>query len=94
MNDEIGHIINRIEDILRNSRNEPADILGSYIVGATLARNDIDQHYKKYPLLEKVAELGADLETLGGSEYAENVLNEIRATFDILKNQVRENSSE
>lgn len=93
MNDEIQSIISRIEDILQNSRGVSPDLIGSYIVGATIVRDDIDQYYKKYPLLEKVAELGADLETLGDSKYAEDVLTEIHDTFYILKNQMPENSS-
>ena len=88
MNDEITSIIERIEDILDNSRNETADMLGSYIVGATFVRDDIEQYYEKYPLLEGIAELGAELETLGGSEHAGIVLGEIHDKFRLLKKQI------
>lgn len=93
MKDEILNIISRIENILQNPRGETADMLGSYIVGATIVRDDIEQYYKKYPLLEEVAELGADLETLGDSKHAEVVLNEINEKFRILKNTILEDSA-
>ncbi len=92
MNDEILNIISRIEYILQNLHGEPSNMLGSYIVGATIVRDDVEEYYKRYPLLEKIAEWGADLETLGGSKYAESVLIEIHETFRILKNQIRENN--
>lgn len=88
MNSELLNIIIRLESILQNSQNEPADMLGSYIVGATLVRDDIKQYFNEYPLLERVAELGADLETLGGSPYADEVLAEIQQQFDALKKQI------
>lgn len=93
MNDEIISIINRIEAILQNPRSESADVLGSYIVGATIARDDIEEYYKKYPLLEEVAELGADLETLSDSKHAEVVLNEIHEKFQVLKNSILKDSA-
>lgn len=89
MNDEIQNIINRIEEILQNSRDVSPDMIGSYIVGATIVRDDIEEYYKKYPLLEKIAEQGADLETMGNSKHAEIVLNDIRENFRILKNMVQ-----
>lgn len=78
-------IIARLDEILQNKNNEPLDQLGSYIVGATLARDDIENHFSKFPELEEVAELGAELETLSGSEYANEVFQKIRITLDSLK---------
>lgn len=87
MSEEIQRIAARIEEILANKNNEPLDVLGSYIVGATLVRDDIEPHFKAFPLLEKIAELGADLETLAGSEHAEVVFAEIQDAFASLKSQ-------
>lgn len=88
MSDDL-QIIERIEEILRNEHNEPAYMLGGYIVGATIVRDDIDKYYKKYPLLETIAELGADLETTNkDDEIALQVLEEIRDKFAILKQSV------
>lgn len=87
MNNEAQRIISRLDEILRNDNNDSADQLGSYIVGATLVRDDIEQYYQQYPLLERIAELGADLETLGGTSHADEVLAEIRDTFRVLKQQ-------
>ena len=81
-------IVDQIEGILRNPRNEPADMLGSYIVGATIARDDIEQYYEQCPRLEIVAELGADLETSGGTSYADEVLAKIHENFRILKQEM------
>lgn len=90
MSEEVQIIISRLDEILRNDNSAPADQLGSYIVGATIARDDIEQYYQQYPLLEKIAELGADLETLGGTRHADEVLTEIHETFHVLKQQVSE----
>ena len=90
VNNAIVEVVNRIEDILKNPKDEPADTLGSYIVGATLVRDDIEQYFEKYPLLENIAELGADLETQAGTEYAKDILAEIENKFRVLKEQVRE----
>jgi hypothetical protein len=86
---EIVAIVDRIEKILQNPRGESIDMLGSYIVGATIIRDDIEDYYTKYPLLEKIAELGADLETLGNSDFAEDVLLEIKTNFHKLKEEVK-----
>jgi hypothetical protein len=93
MDDDINKIIERIEEILLNPANEPIDMLGSYIVGATIVRDDIGRYYEKYPLLERVADLGADLETLGGSKHADGVLREIKIKFEELKSQVETKNS-
>ncbi len=93
MHNEIQAIISRIQEILLNRNKEPLDRLGSYIVGATIVRSDIDYYYDKYPLLEEVAELGADLETLGGSEYATKVFAEIKEKFRLLEEQIKSDRS-
>ena len=71
-------VIDKIKHILQNSKNEPLDCLGSYIVGATLARDDWgDVFQDHYPLLDEIAELGAELETTEDAEYAANIIHEI-----------------
>ena len=72
-------VIDKIEHILQNNKNEPPDCLGSYIVGATLARNDWEDVFQdNYPLLDEIAELGAELETTEDTEYAANIIHEIK----------------
>ena len=72
-------VVDKIKHILRNSKNKPLDCLGSYIVGATLARDDWgDVFQDHYPLLDEIAELGAELETTGDTERAANIIHEIK----------------
>ena len=84
-NSDIQGIIARLDEILQNKNDEPLDQLGSYIVGATLARDDIESYFNKFPELEEVAEFGAELETLSGTKYADEVFLKIRLKFDSLK---------
>lgn len=72
-------VIDKIKHILQSSKNEPLDCLGSYIVGATLARDDWEDVFQdNYPLLDEIAELGAELETTEDTEYAANIIREIK----------------
>lgn len=71
-----------------NHDNNPTDVLGSRIVGATIARDDIEHHYEQYPLLEEVAELGAELETVSDSALSEEVMSELLTKFHQLKSQL------
>lgn len=89
MQEDVKIIINQISDILKNPKNESPDKLGSYIVGATIVREDIEEYYKKYPLLEEIAELGADLETLADSTHSEKVLADIHTKLKDLQNIVK-----
>ena len=74
----IQEIIKTLDDISANKYNKPLHILGGYIVGATIVRDDIDEIYEQYPYLEIIADLGADLETLEGDEYAVSVFNQFQ----------------
>jgi hypothetical protein len=74
----IEEIIQTLDAISANKDNQPLDVLGGYIVGATTVRNDIDELYAKYPGLELIAELGADLETLASSEHEATVFKEFQ----------------
>lgn len=87
MNDALNEIITRIDEILLNEKKDSIDMLGSYIVGATIAGDDYEFYQNKYPLLVEIAELGADLETLHGSE-AGTVLKDIKRKLSLLKQEV------
>ena len=61
-----------IEDIyleldinIQNLDNKTVDLIGSYIVGSTIATDDAATFYSDYPMLEDISELGSDLELLG-----------------------------
>ena len=76
-------VIDKIKNILQNNKNEPLDCLGSYIVGATLARDDWEDVFQdNYPLIYEIAELGAELETTEDTEYATNIIHEIKEKLD------------
>ena len=74
----IQEIIKTLDDISANKDNKPLHVLGGYIVGTTIVREDIDELYEEYPYLEVIADLGADLETLEGDEYAIPVFNQFQ----------------
>lgn len=81
----IQEIIKTLEEISENKNEQPLYVLGGYIVGATLVRNDADELFRQYPLLEPIAELGAELETLEGDTYAMPMFKEFQHILDQLK---------
>ncbi len=81
----IQEIIKRLDEISANKDNKPLYMLGSYIVGATIIREDIDELYEKYPGLENIAELGADLETLEGSIHEKIVFEQFQNALQNFK---------
>lgn len=88
MENNIRQIINRLSVILAHSDKTPTNIIGGYIVGATIVRDDIDKYNKKYPLLEVIGELGAELETIKDADYAKRLLERIKIRFNALKDRV------
>ena len=74
----IKDILANLEAISQNRNNEPLHVLGGYIVGATIVRDDIEELYRSYPQFEIIAELGADLETLQDDALAKPVFEEFR----------------
>lgn len=88
---EITSIVQRLDEIVQNKNNEPLDQLGSYIVGATLARDDSEVYCEAYPTLRVIAELGAELETMASEEEtASIVFTEIKDSLQSLKTQINE----
>lgn len=82
---DIHQIASRIDEILKNERNESLDTVGCYIVGETIVQDDFEEVQDKYPLLERIAELGADLETLEDSKYSNVVYDDMVRTFNQFK---------
>lgn len=82
----IKDIYTRLAEIVENKLNEPLNKLGSYIVGCTIVLDKIDELYKKYPVLEDIAELGAELETISDPAYQTKLFKEIESKIIILKN--------
>ena len=82
---DIHQIASRIDEILKNERNESLDTVGSYIVGETIVQDDFEEVQDKYPLLERIAELGADLETLEDSKHSNVVYDDMVRTFSQFK---------
>ncbi len=83
--DSIEAIIRRLDEIIKNKARDPKDILGSYIVGCTIALDDIEQYYKKYSVLEEIAELGSDLEIETDEKYQDELLKKIQTKLSVLK---------
>jgi len=87
----IHDIIKRLDEISANKDHKPLDVLGSYIVGATMARDDIEELYAQYPTLETIAELGAELETLAGSIHEVTVFKQFQNSLALLKQSLKNN---
>jgi len=47
MDSEFATIVQRIGDILKNKEKEPLRVLGGYIVGATIVRDDWKRNFKR-----------------------------------------------
>ncbi len=75
----IEDIYNRIEDILVNSKNEPLNLLGSYIIGCTFVLDDIHEYYDKYPILDEIVGLSAELEATDDISMQEQIIHEIKS---------------
>ena len=75
----IEDIYNRLKDIIANPKNESLDLLGSYIVGCTFVLDDIKKYFADYPVLEEIAELGAELETIDDISYQNMLMSEIKS---------------
>ena len=71
-------VIDKIKHILQNNKNEPLDCLGSYIVGATLARDDWEDVFRIISTTRRNCRIGAELETTENTEYAANIIHEIK----------------
>lgn len=84
----IQDIITTLENISNNKENQPFYILGGYIVGATLVRDDYEDIIADYPSLEVIAELGAELETLENMEDANPIFEQFQRTLIDLKRTV------
>ncbi len=84
----IMEILNQLDEIIRNDHHEPPYILGGYIVGTTIVRDDIESIYEEYPSLEYIAELGADLETIEDTSIALPLLEEITARLAKFKTEL------
>lgn len=89
----IQEIIKRLDEISANKDKKPLDIIGGYIVGATIVRDDIEELYKQYPQLETIAELGAELETLEGSIHAASVFKEFQNALIHFKEVLKDDAS-
>ena len=82
----IQDIIKTLETIAENIDSQPLHILGSYIVGATIVRDDIDELNSRYPELERISELGAELETIeDDNEYAASLFQQFQQALIHLK---------
>jgi len=84
----IQEIIKTLDAISVNKDNEPLCVLGGYIVGATVVRDDIDELYEQYPGLEMIAELGSDLETLENDRYAKPVFEQFQYALHHFKDSL------
>lgn len=79
-------IVHRIENILKNEKNESLSVLGGYIVGATIVRDDWEENFQtRYPVLNEIAELGADLEITDDTERASEIMRQIQRKVSRLR---------
>ena len=80
MDSELAAIVQRIGNILKNKEKEPLRVLGGYIVGATIVRDDWEEKFQaRYPLL------GADLEVTDDLKRAGEIVKQIQYKFTQLQ---------
>jgi dihydroorotase len=65
----IDSIYTNLVEIIKNKDQKPLDQIGSYILGATLVKDGIEDLFKEYPVLEEIADVGSNLE-YQGEEYS------------------------
>ena len=87
----IQNIITTLDNISNNTDDKPLYLLGGYIVGATLVRDDIEELREQYPLLEVISELGAELETIENNKEAKPIFDEFQHTLLKLKKSLKKN---
>ena len=87
-NTTINEIIKTLDVISENKDNKLLYILGGFIVGATIVRDDIDDLYIQYPGLESIAELGAELETLEDNALAIPVFKQFQDSLAYFKKHI------
>lgn len=87
-NTTINEIIKTLDVISENKDNKLLYILGGFIVGATIVRDDIDDLYIQYPGLESIAELGAELETLEDNALATPVFKQFQDSLAYFKKHI------
>ena len=86
MDSEFATIVQRIGNILKNKEKKPLCVLGGYIVGATIVRDDWEEKFQaRYPLLNEIAELGADLEVTDDLKRAGKIVKQIQYKFTQLQ---------
>ena len=56
MDEDIQDIIQRLKVIIENRGNKPLDVLGGYIVGTTLVRDDWEEKYAPEPAIKEELE--------------------------------------
>jgi hypothetical protein len=66
-------IYNHLAKIIENKEKRRPDQVGSLIVGCTLAKDGIEHLFVEYPILEEIAEIGADLEWQGKEYFDEYI---------------------
>jgi hypothetical protein len=73
-------IVKRLNEIIDMEGKEPLDQLGSYIVGALIVDEIGFELYQSNETVERIAELGSDLEISNGSnEELQEMWEEIKA---------------
>jgi hypothetical protein len=83
--DALQKIIKRLNEIVNLENKEPLDQLGSYIVGALIADDEGYKISQSNELLQKIADLGSDLEiSNGGSEWMQKDWQEVKELVERL----------
>ena len=77
----------RLNEIVRLEDSKPLDQLGSYIVGATIVADNIEDFYDDYPILHDIEDAGSNLEWQG-KQYEEEFWAAAKAGIAKLNEQV------
>jgi phosphoglycerate-specific signal transduction histidine kinase len=87
---KIEDVYSKLAKIIKNDDNIPLEQMGSLIVGCTLAQDDIELLFRDYPVLEEIAEIGADMEWQAGEfldEYNQQLHNKMKVLQHSIHNK-------
>lgn len=81
-----------LAEIIKNDDKRPADRVGSLIVDCTLPLYNIESLYIDYPILEEIAEIGADMEWQGEAYFADYI-KQLNEKIKALENSINKKSA-
>lgn len=90
---EVDDICQKIEDIIKKDYAESIQDLAWLIDSCLVVVDDIDEYYKQYPPLKKIADLCGEIETIDSKIEHKKLLDEIKIQITLLRNTLNKEST-